>query len=304
MNFDVEKCRIFEAITGSRLYGLANEFSDTDYRGVCLPPLEVLLNPFESFDQKDSGFEEADRVIYSLPKFMKLCADGNPNIIELLFIPKQNIVYKSRIWDKILRNKQYFISKKVKHTFTGYAFAQLKRIERHRQWLLNPVSKLPDRSEFGLPEMPEFGFEKLQNVLHAPKETIRDEYREYASKEMAYRDKKEDYDQYQSWFKTRNPDRFILEQKFGYDTKHASHLFRLMTEGKELLLTGNITFPLPNAEEILAIKNGSYSYGAMIEVAKSMEKDFETWYEMSTLPFSSDKKALTDLYFDVILSED
>jgi hypothetical protein len=301
MKFDAEEYRIFEAITGSRLYGLANEFSDIDYRGVCLPPLEIILNPFESFEQKDSGFEEGDRVLYSFQKFMKLCADGNPNIIELLFIPKQNIVYKSRIWDNVIRNKKYFISKKVKHTFTGYAFAQLKRIERHRQWLLNPVLELPDRKSFGLPEMPEFGFEKLQNLLHAPKETIRDEYREYASKEMAYRDKKEDYDQYQNWFKTRNPDRFVLEKQFGYDTKHASHLFRLMTEGKELLLTGNITFPLPNAEEILAIKNGAYSYDEMIAMARSMESDFETWYEMSTLPFSSDKKALTELYFDVII---
>jgi predicted nucleotidyltransferase len=49
---------IFECITGSNLYGTATPLSDMDYRGICIPPLEVLLNPFMSFDQKDSGFEE------------------------------------------------------------------------------------------------------------------------------------------------------------------------------------------------------------------------------------------------------
>lgn len=54
-NFDVkmiEQWRIMEVITGSQLYGLATPESDTDYRGVCLPPMSILLNPFENFDQK------------------------------------------------------------------------------------------------------------------------------------------------------------------------------------------------------------------------------------------------------------
>ena len=151
MDFDnVEKYIIFEAITGSQLYGLATPESDTDYRGVCVPPLEVLLNPFQGFEQKDSGFKEEDRAIFALGKFMKLCADNNPNIIELLFIPQQSMVFKTPAWDKIIQNKDLFISKKAKHTFTGYAFSQLKRIERHRKWFVDPPKKMPTREMFGL----------------------------------------------------------------------------------------------------------------------------------------------------------
>jgi len=47
---------------------------------------------------------------------------------------------------------------------------------------------------------------------------------EVMGKEREYSAKKKEWDQYQSWKKNRNPARAILEEKFGYDTKHAYHL--------------------------------------------------------------------------------
>jgi predicted nucleotidyltransferase len=43
---------------------------------------------------------------------------------------------------------------KVRQTFLGYAMAQLKRIQTHRGWLLNPPRQRPARREFGLPDGP------------------------------------------------------------------------------------------------------------------------------------------------------
>ena len=73
MEFDVEGNRIFEAIVGSRLYGTQTPESDYDYRGVCIPPMKVLLDPFSGFEQQDKGFKEEDRTIYNLSKFFKIC---------------------------------------------------------------------------------------------------------------------------------------------------------------------------------------------------------------------------------------
>ena len=121
--FDPEKYKIFECITGSRLYGTNTFDSDYDYRGVVIPPMNVLLDPFIRFDQKDSGFEEEDRCLYALAKFMKLCADANPNIIELIFVPDSNILFKNEKWDNLIAHKDLFLSKKVKFTFSGYAMS-------------------------------------------------------------------------------------------------------------------------------------------------------------------------------------
>ncbi|MGG6267059.1 hypothetical protein ACQ4M3_12900 [Leptolyngbya sp. AN03gr2] len=43
-------------------------------------------------------------------------------------------------------------SKKIKHSFCGYAYAQIKRVENHRRWLLNPPQHKPQATDFGLDE--------------------------------------------------------------------------------------------------------------------------------------------------------
>ena len=292
--------RIFEGITGSQLYGTSTPESDSDSRGVCIPPMDVLLDPFMNFEQKDSGFEEPDRAIYALAKFMKLCADANPNIVELLFIPPKYTTFTSFEWYKILDNKNLFLSKNIKHRFLGYAFAQLDAIKRHREWFINPPSHKPTREEFGLGQTPIVSEANLQNALAVPHDLYLPQYHQELINERAYRDTKKKWDNYQQWQKNRNPRRKGTEEQFGYDTKYASHLFRLMSEGEELLLSGNITFPLKNAEWLLAIKNGLYEYEKIIEMAEETEKKFDLWYEQSTLPHNPNRNALKELYFEIV----
>ena len=299
-SFNPEDYLIFECITGSRLYGTSTPESDFDYRGICIPPMNVLLDPFMGFDQKDSGFEEGDRAIYALGKWMKLCADANPNIIELLFVPSENVIVSSDVWNVIIENKNLFMSKKVKYTFTGYAFSQLNAIKNHRQWFVNPPTEKPTRKMFGLTDSPIVTGENLQFAMNIPHHMFKDEYHDELVRERNYRDAKKKWDNYISWRDNRNLLRREMEDKYGYDAKHASHLVRLMTEGKELLLTGNITFPLPNAEEITAIKSGKYSYDEILEMAETMEKEFETWYAKSPLPNAPNKKELTELYLNIV----
>jgi predicted nucleotidyltransferase len=302
-NFNPEDYKIFECITGSNLYGTATPGSDIDYRGVCLPPLEILLDPFTGFEQKDSGFEEEDKSIYNLSKFMKLCADSNPNIIELLFIPQKNILFQNNIWEKIVENRQLFLSKKAKYTFSGYAMSQLQAIKTHRKWFIDPPKEKPSRKMFGLTDYPIISGENLQSLSNIPFTLFEPEVRDEIKRELEYRKEKQSWDNFISWNNNRNPERKRLEELYKYDVKHASHLVRLMTEGKELLLTGKITFPLPNADEVLSIKNGKYSYEEIVEMAENLDKEFEMWYIKSTLPHSADKKNLTELYLNIVLSK-
>jgi len=302
MNFIPENNIIFECIAGSRLYGLATSESDIDYRSVCLPPLDIILDPFISFDQKDSGFEEDDKVIYALGKFFKLCAGGNPNLIELLYVSDKNIVYKNSVWDKIIENKNLFLSKKIKHTFLGYGMSQLQKIKNHRQWFINPPKDKPHRKDFSLTDKPIVSGMNLENSLNMPMELFKAKYVDELKREREYRNEKKKWDNYVSWRDNRNPQRRELEDRYGYDAKHASHLVRLMTEGKELLLDQTITFPLKNSEEIRAIKNGKYTYEEIIDMAETFDKEFEMWYDLSTLPKSPDKKGLKKLYLEIIKS--
>ena len=46
-----------------------------------------------------------------------------------------------------------FLTKKVKSSYIGYANAQLKKVETHRRWLLNPPQKKPLPEDFGFTDL-------------------------------------------------------------------------------------------------------------------------------------------------------
>lgn len=299
MQFDPTDYRIMECVTGSRLYGLSTTDSDWDYRGVVIPPSEVLLDPFMKFEVKD-GWEGEDRSLYDLGKFIKLCADMNPNIAELIFIPEDKYIYISDEWEYILSNRNLFLSKKAKFTFLGYSISQMQALERHRGWFIDPPKQKPRRKDFGLAETPLISEGSLQNALSLPVYLFKKEYIDELVREREYRDAKKKWDNYIQWQTHRNPKRKASEEKCGYDGKYASHVFRLMEEGRQLLLEGNITFPLHNADFLLAVKNGEYSYEQILEMASGMEQNFDKWYEESTLPNRPNINAIKELYYEVI----
>jgi len=142
---------ILFTLFGSRAYGTSRPESDWDYRGVCIPPDEYRDGFLFNFAQADLPGEE-DGTIYDIRKFMSLAADCNPSIMEVLFVEDEHVLHCTP-QGQILRSiRQDFLSRKALHTFRGYAMQQLRRIETHRKWLIDPPTRPPYRTEFGLPE--------------------------------------------------------------------------------------------------------------------------------------------------------
>ena len=72
MNFDIEEAIIYETLYGSKSHGTSTPKSDTDWRGVCIPPIQYTIGFVHNFDQKNSwGDEYEDREIFGLKKFIK-----------------------------------------------------------------------------------------------------------------------------------------------------------------------------------------------------------------------------------------
>src|SRR5690606_31315208 len=126
--------RIFYTIAGSRAYGLSTPGSDEDFRGVFigLPDNLIGLHPLEHCEL--SG----DNMLFELRKFLVLAKDCNPNIIELLFMSEDDILFQNEWWLQVKEKRDLFLSKKAKFTFSGYAMAQLKKIRGHNRWLNDP----------------------------------------------------------------------------------------------------------------------------------------------------------------------
>ncbi len=166
------------AITGSNAYGLAVEgVSDVDYKGIFVAPQSYYLGLKEieqlegkgsegvfSNNQDNKGLSKCtftnqhssllegnDFVIYELKKYLKLLRNANPNIQELLWL--DDYVYLNPIANILIENRNKFLTKKVKSSYIGYANAQLKKVETHRRWLLNPPKKEPQAKDFNFTDL-------------------------------------------------------------------------------------------------------------------------------------------------------
>ena len=122
-----ERRLIYLTISGSHAYGVATPTSDLDIRGICLDAPEELLG-LSSFEQIDN--RETDTVIYGLKKFVKLCSNCNPNILEMLGTREEDIIYIDDIGRQLRDNIDLFVSKEVYYTFGGFAKSELGRIKK------------------------------------------------------------------------------------------------------------------------------------------------------------------------------
>ncbi len=169
---DVENRTILIGLVGSHGYGLNRPDSDFDYRGVFIAPKPYYLG-FERVEQKDSGWDEPgilpfldgnqDTVIYELRKYISLLAGANPNIIELLWLKEYPLI--TPVGETLISHRQLFLTKKVKHTYAGYAYAQIKKIESHRKWLLNPPQTKPNPANYGITDTELLSKEELNAFL-------------------------------------------------------------------------------------------------------------------------------------------
>jgi len=148
---------IFEAVVGSHAYGTALPTSDIDLRGVYMPTMRELLSVVwpkgktqdAEASQNEVADDKQDIKFYRLDKFVALARDNNPNIIELLFLPADLIRTCTEPMQRLIDNRHLFLSKKAKHSFAGYAHAQIERAKGQNKWVNNSQSESPpDKKQF------------------------------------------------------------------------------------------------------------------------------------------------------------
>jgi len=92
---------------------------------------------------------DEDIALYEVRKFVSMAQEANPNIMDLLYADKESILYSNKKGRKLLKNRDIFLSKKTKYTFSGYAIAQLNRIRGVTTYSANTIKILFEALEAG-----------------------------------------------------------------------------------------------------------------------------------------------------------
>src|SRR5208282_3740767 len=124
--FDLEQFIIYRCIVGSRAYGLDNDESDTDRRGIYLAPAEMEWSLFGAPEQFEDNATQS--CFWELQKFLTMALKANPNILECLYSPMVEKV--TPLGEELLTLRQGFLSQMIFQTFNGYAMSQFKKIEQ------------------------------------------------------------------------------------------------------------------------------------------------------------------------------
>ncbi len=163
-------------ISGSISYGCADtnadEASDFDTIGICIPPKDLIfphlggyifgfgtqpkMQPgdgsgvYEEHHIKDPTARggkgrEYDLNIYSIIKFFEECSKGNPNLIDSLFTNRECVLHCTQVGNIIRDNRKLFLSQNLWDTYKGYAYAQF-----HKMTGKKPVGKRVEyREKYG-----------------------------------------------------------------------------------------------------------------------------------------------------------
>jgi predicted nucleotidyltransferase len=162
---------ILRGVVGSTAHGTAIEGQDDrDEMGVFIePPINVCgLTPCEHYIYRDkpegvrSQAGDLDLTLYSLRKFCRLAAQGNPSVVILLWLPSH--ITKAPLGAELVAMREAFISRSSGERFLGYLVAQKQKMRGERAHTVNRpelVAKYGYDTKFAMHAL-RLGFEGIE----------------------------------------------------------------------------------------------------------------------------------------------
>jgi predicted nucleotidyltransferase len=124
---------------GSIAYGTQIPSSDVDFRGIFVAPRASICTPYDKIEEYTDTSEQ-DSTYFELCKFMQLCVQCNPNIIELLWTSPDDVVFSTPEYELLRQHAPALLTRRIATTTTGYAKAQLAKLTQSKK----KVSYLPE----------------------------------------------------------------------------------------------------------------------------------------------------------------
>jgi len=131
-------CIVVDTLVGSRAWGVADEGSDEDHRGVFVLPAPWLTGLAEP--PLDLVSLDGSSAYWELGKAIRQAVRADPNTLEMLFAAPRA---RDPIADELLAMRAGFLSLEIYGSFGRYALSQLDRLE-HNQRLAEHRARVID----------------------------------------------------------------------------------------------------------------------------------------------------------------
>lgn len=305
---------IVRSLYGSQLYGTARPDSDTDWKSVHLPSGKgILLGRHEDqYDNNDpsrpNSAGDADEESHSLRKFLGMASAGEMLAIELLFAEGAAVEVLDPIWDEVRALTPRIVTRDCLG-FVGYCQRQAAAYSIKGSRLI----AARDTADF------------LAGLLerHGPEARLRDhdgEIRAFCEGRLHVAVERRSGGATEQDFLVLCDRKYALASTVEHTLRHVGavlrsygrragtaaengnvdlkatmHALRVAGQAVELLNTGRITFPRPDAEHLMAIREGAFSKAELAEMLQAALVDIDRAAVTSALPHEADQAAIDDL---------
>ena len=292
---------------GSHLYGTNTKNSDVDIRGVFVPRANhIIMNSQKDVFRANSKDDptakncpdDIDFEMIAMRRVIQNIAKGDPGALDLLFstpLVKEGAIFGTTTgeWDFIWENRDLLLSRRI-GAFSGYCMKQVAKygikgsrvqaaekalhLMRQAERSLGPkakVMKLEEQWESELSDNEHCWIVERKGHKHF--ECCNKLVPFTASIETAI-------SIFDMLVKAYGERARKARDNEGVDWKAVSHAQRVLEQGIELLATGEITFPRPNAEELIQVKEGMLPFASVQTKLDGLLERFKRVQHRSSLP--------------------
>lgn len=261
---------------GSHLYGTNTKTSDKDFKGVYLPNLNncilgnvkrsIVSNTKSNASQKNTS-EDIDCEIYSLQYFLlELGKNGDTTFLDMIHAPDSMLLETSEIWQQIRANRAKFYTKSLK-SYIGYCRTQASKYGirgsklEEAQKILNVLNSHNDNEKLAnfWEDLPNSEYSKRYDIDNCQANDKR-AFDFCGKKLMADSNVFFAKITIQKFYDSYGERARMAQANQGIDWKAISHAFRVGYQLKELYTTGDLIFPLKDAEFLKEIKKHKFHF--------------------------------------------
>lgn len=281
---------IMNTVFGSHLYGLSTPESDMDYKTIFIPESKELVlqkaprNINHSTGGKDSKNtkDDVDTEFFALHEFIKLACDGETVALDMLHTTPDMLIETSEVWEFIQENRWRFYTTDMR-SYVGYVRKQAAKygVKGTR---LDALQTSIDEANEALCLSNTYDGEidintvKLGDIIgYLPEDHYRKrvtdvkgehEYHFYQVLEKKFQTTlrvteyisilQGIYDSYGARAKQ-------AQENKGIDWKALSHAIRGGYQLREIYTTGDLKYPLKDAEFLLQVKRGELDFTTQVK---------------------------------------
>lgn len=141
-----ERWTILRVPAGSNLHGLSVPGTDDqDEVGICIEDITAVVgfSEFKQYIYRTAAEREhkndapsqpgdLDLTIFSLRKFLRLAIQGNPQILQCLFVPRERCITRTALGSQLQDLAPLIVSRQAGARYLGYLEAQRQRLRGER----------------------------------------------------------------------------------------------------------------------------------------------------------------------------